>query len=614
MNQKLKFVFVFAAMLSLEGLMAQTITGTVSDQGGVPLPGVNVIEKGTTNGTSTDFDGNYTITVSSMDAVLEFSSLGMRALEAAINGRTTLDITMEEDAQELGEVVVTALGISREKKSLGYAVTEVQGEDVSLVKEPNVVNSLAGKVAGVVVSKTTSGPGGGTRVVIRGNNSIMGNNQPLYVVDGVPIDNSALAPAGAGEYSVTDMGSGISDINPDDIESLSVLKGPNAAALYGSRASNGVIIITTKRGALKKGLGISFTSSATFEDPFVLPKYQNQYGRGTDGNFPTVNPGDPLAAQIASVKGNSSWGPRFDGSERLAYNGQMRAYEAQPNNVEDFFETGTSFINTLSLSSGNETSSVRFSYTNSDLQSILPNSNVDRDNFNLRAFTKLSDKLSLDARVTYFLQKANNRPTQGTEGVMAYVWPLVRNVQTNDLKKYQDLENPFDPNNPYGVIAPTSSGGNPYWMLFNDSNSDRRSRISGFAKLQYDFNDWLSAFVRVGTDAIAQDTELVYSVGRHFFTAGEVNHSQNKRTETNYDFLLMFNKDLTDKFNLNANVGANGLRFSTIRSTTQGKNIKIPGRPFLDNTEELFASQSPLIEKHVNSVYGAFSFAYDDML
>jgi len=614
MIQKLKIVLVFAAMCSLQGIMAQTITGTVTDQGGVPLPGVNVVEKGTVNGTSTDFDGNYSITVSSGNAVLEFSSLGMGAVEIATNGRTRIDVSMEEDAQLLSEVVVTALGISREKKSLGYAVTEVQGDEVSLVKEPNVVNSLAGKVAGVVVSRTTSGPAGGTRVIIRGNNSIMGNNQPLYVVDGVPIDNSALSPAGAGEYSIPDLGSGISDINPDDIESLSVLKGPNAAALYGSRASNGVIIITTKRGALKKGLGISFTSSATFEDPFVLPKYQNQYGRGTDGNFPTVNPGDPLAAQIASVKGNSSWGPRFDGSERLAYNGQMRSYEAQPNNVEDFFETGTSFINTISMSSGNENSSVLFSYTNSDLKSILPNSNVDRDNFNLRAFTKLSDKLSLDSRMTYFLQKANNRPTQGTEGVMAYVWPLVRNVHTNDLKTYQDLTNPLDPSNPYGVIAPTSSGGNPYWMLFNDSNSDRRSRISGFAKLQYDFNDWLSAFVRVGTDAITQDTEMVYSVGRHFFTAGEVNYSQNKRTETNYDFLLMFNKDLTDKFNLNANLGANGLRFSTIRSSTQGKNIKIPGRPFLDNTEELFASQSPLIKKHVNSVYGALSFAYDDMI
>src|SRR5690606_11596309 len=283
-----------------------------------PLPGANVVEKGTTNGTSTDFDGNYSITVSGSGARLEFSSLGMKTLETAINGRSTINIQLEEDAQQLSEVVVTALGISREKKSLGYAVTEVQGDEVSLVKEPNVVNSLAGKVAGVVVSRTTSGPAGGTRVIIRGNNSIMGNNQPLYVVDGVPIDNSALAPAGAGAYSVPDMGSGVSDINPDDIASLSVLQGPNAAALHGSRASNRVIVIPTRRGALTQGLGVSFTSSATFEDPFLLPKPPNQYARGTAAHFPTVSPGGPLAAQGASVKGTTSWRPRCDGSQPWA--------------------------------------------------------------------------------------------------------------------------------------------------------------------------------------------------------------------------------------------------------------------------------------------------------
>jgi len=612
MIQKLKYVLVFAVFFSIQGVMAQTVTGTVSDDAGVPLPGVNIVEKGTNNGVSSDFDGNYSITVSGGNAVLVFSSLGMRTIEVSINGRSAINLTMQEDAEQLGEVVVTALGISREKKSLGYAVTEIQGDAVSLVKEPNVVNSLAGKVAGVVVSKTTSGPGGGTRVVIRGNNSITGNNQPLYVVDGVPIDNSGLSTAGAGEFSVPDLGTGVSDINPDDIESISVLKGPNAAALYGARASNGVVIITTKKGKLDTGLGVSFTSSATFENPFILPEYQNEYGRGSDGLFPQVDTSAPLANQVNTVRSNSSWGPRFDGSDQLAYNGQIRAYEAQPSNVEDFFETGTSFINTLALSSGNENASVRFSYTNSDLESILPNAGVDRDNFNLRAFTNLSDKLSLDARVTYFLQTAKNRPTQGTEGVMAYLWPLARNVHTNDLKIFQDLENPIDPSDPYRVIAPTSSGGNPYWILQHDSNEDRRSRITGFAKLQYEFTDWLSAFVRVGTDAITQDTESVTRTGHHFFPSGRVNYGKNERTETNYDFLLMFNKDIGDKFNLNANVGANALRFSTIRSSTRGENIKIPGRPFLDNTEELFASQSALIKKSINSAYGALSLAYDN--
>ncbi|MFS4456063.1 SusC/RagA family TonB-linked outer membrane protein [Maribacter sp. 2304DJ31-5] len=622
MNKKVFSILTVLLLLFTQGIIAQngSVTGTVTDESGIPLPGVNVIEKGTSNGTSTDFDGNYAINVSD-NAILVFSSLGYKSIEIAVNGQSTIDTSLEEDASQLDEVVVTALGISREKKSLGYAVTKVDGDAVSLAKEANVVNSLAGKVAGVVVSKGTSGPGGGTRVVIRGNNSITGNNQPLYVIDGVPIDNSALgAPTGAGQFNIGDLGSGISDINPDDIESLSVLKGPNAAALYGSRASNGVIIITTKKGTLGKGLGISFTSNATFDTPLVLPEYQNEYGRGTDGVFPQINASDPLSVQANTVAGAGSWGPRFDGSSQLAYNGEQRSYVAQPNNVKDFFETGTSFVNTLALSSGTEKSSIRFSYTNSDIESILPNSGVQRDNFNLRAFTNLSDKLTLDARVTYFKQTARNRPNQGTEGVAAYLWPLARNVRLSDLQVFQDLQSPIrpvDPNNPlaiYRVIAPTSAGGNPYWILNHDSNEDRRSRVTGFAKLQYEFNDWLSIFVRAGTDDITQDVEKVTQVGHHFFQGGNIDFERNDRTETNYDFLLMFNKDLSSKFNLTANVGANALRFSALRSTTRGENFKIPGRTFLDNTEDLFASQDARVRKSVNSIYGSASLSYNDML
>ncbi|MCL6274653.1 SusC/RagA family TonB-linked outer membrane protein [Muricauda sp. 2012CJ35-5] len=616
MNKKLHYFLILVSFLCMNGMMAQgtTVSGTVTDTStGTPIPGVTVVEKGTSNGTSTDFDGNYTITVSNGSAVLVFTSIGFTDQEIAVGGQSSINVSLAEDVELLDEVVVTALGITREKKSLGYSVTEVDGSAVSLAKEPNVVNSLAGKVAGVVVSQGTAGAGSGSRVVIRGNNSITGNNQPLYVVDGVPIDNSALgAPTGSGQFNIGNLGDGVSDLNPDDIESLSVLKGPNAAALYGSRASNGVIIITTKKGSLNKGLGVSITSNALFEDPLVLPEYQNEYGRGTDGNFPQINPDDPLATQVNTVAGAGSWGPRFDGSQQLAYNGQQRAYVAQPNNVKDFFETGTSFINTVALSAGGEKASVRFSYTNSDIESILPNSGIDRDNFNLRAFANLTDKLTLDTRVTYFLQTARNRPNQGTEGVAAYLWPLARNVSLTDLQVFQDIENPINPNDIYRVIAPTSSGGNPYWILQNDFNGDRRTRISGFAKLQYQFNDWLSAFVRVGTDDITQDTESITRVGHHFFGDGRIRFSKNDRTETNYDFLFMFNKDLSEKFNLTANAGANALRFSTIRSSANGDNFKIPGRPLLDNTEEIFASQGQRIQKSINSVYGSASLSYND--
>ena len=308
----LKLLFVFC-LFGFQNAQAQTtVTGTVTDSNdGSPLPGANVVVKGTTNGVSSDFDGNYSINVSGKSAILVFTFIGYTPKEIAVNGQTSVNVSLAEDASKLDEVVVTALGISRERKSLGYAVSTIEGSSVSLAKETNVVSSLAGKVAGVVVSKSTSGAGGGTRIVIRGNGSLNGNNQPLYVVDGVPIDNSGISNAGAGEYSVTDLGTGISDINADDIESMSILKGPNAAALYGSRAANGVVLITTKKGKLNRGLGITINSSTTFDSPLVLPEYQNQYGRGTDGDFPNIVTSDPLSTQVNAVTSTSSWGPKF---------------------------------------------------------------------------------------------------------------------------------------------------------------------------------------------------------------------------------------------------------------------------------------------------------------
>ena len=278
-----KILFVFALCFSLISTTyaQQTVTGTVTGSDGTGIPGVTVLEKGTGNGTITDIDGNYTIKVSS-DATLVFSFVGMQSIEETVNGRSAIDVTMAENQIGLGEVVVTALGISKEKKSLGYAVTEVGSDEIATVKDHNAANSLVGKVAGVVVTQGTGGPGGGSRVIIRGNNSITGNNQPLVVVDGVPIDDSGINSGGS-VYSSTVTGGGITDINPDDIESISVLKGPNAAALYGSRAGNGVLLITTKKGVRSRGLGISLNSNITFDNPMILPEYQDEYGQGSPG-------------------------------------------------------------------------------------------------------------------------------------------------------------------------------------------------------------------------------------------------------------------------------------------------------------------------------------------
>ncbi|MBL7472392.1 SusC/RagA family TonB-linked outer membrane protein [Robertkochia sediminum] len=611
--------FLFCAVLLLTQWVqaqSQTVSGTVTDAvNGIPLTGVSVAVKGTTVGTTTDFDGNYSITVDG-ESVLVFSFIGFSTREISVEGRSVIDLEMLEDLEQLDEVVVTALGVSREKKALGYAVSELSSEDLNTAKEPNVVNSLSGKVAGVVITQSTSGPAGGARVVIRGNNSITGNNQPLYVVDGIPIDNSGFgsaAGANTSEFSRSDYGTGISDINPEDIESMTVLKGPNAAALYGSRASNGVILITTKKGTSGRGLGVTISSSATVDTPLLLPEYQNKYGRGSQGNFPQIPAGGTFEEQVNAVKSNSSWGPAFDGSDQFYYTGDTRPYVAQPDNVKDFFRTGTTFINALTLTGGDDKSNVLFSYTNTEANAILPNSDVERHNFNLRGFSKLTNKLTLDAKVTYFEQYAQNRATQGTEGVLAYVYTMPRNVALNDVKRYQDIDNPVNPDSPYNVIS-WGTAGNPYWILENDINEDTRKRITGFAKVDYQFTDWLSAFARVGTDMVSQDIFTANQYGHHFNQEGALFINENTVGETNADFLITANKNITEKLNVNASFGGNHSYRTYKAIGINGRGFKIPTRITVSNLQDPMQSYVPLQEKKVNSLYGAASFAYDNFL
>ncbi|MBE0667152.1 MAG: TonB-dependent receptor plug domain-containing protein, partial [Bacteroidales bacterium] len=407
-----------------------TVTGTVtSSDDGLPLAGVTVLQKATTNGVITDTNGKYSISVPG-NATIVFSFLGMQTQEIQVPENRIINLVLSPSTTMMDEIVVTALGISREKKSLGYAVTEVSGAEVASVRDLNIVNSLSGRVSGVVVTQGTFGPGSSSRVIIRGNNSLTGNNQPLYVIDGIPVDNSgygSASSANAGEYSKSDYGSGISDLNPDDIESMSILKGPNAAALYGSRAANGVILITTKKGSANRGLGVTYNGNFTFESPLLLPSFQNEYGHGTGGNVPA------LIGDLRAVGG--SWGSKLDGSSKIygtGLNGETRPYSAQPDNVKDFFNIGSTLTNSIAFDGGNAQSSFRFSYTNTSANSIMPGSELSRHNFNFRGITNLTDKLSVDAKVTYFVQKSHNRPVMGTEGVIAWLYRIPRNIMISD--------------------------------------------------------------------------------------------------------------------------------------------------------------------------------------
>jgi TonB-linked SusC/RagA family outer membrane protein len=601
MNKNL-FVTILLCLTMIGSVLAQkSITGVVkSAEDDQPIPGATVREKGTSNGTVTDLDGKYTVKVAE-NATLVFSFVGLGSQEVVVGIQTTIDVTLKPDLRNLDEVVVTALGISREKKSLGYAVTEVSGKDVATAKELNVANSLVGKVSGLVVTQGTFGPGSSSRITIRGNNSITGNNQPLYVVDGIPIDNSGYGSASGsdkGEYSKTDYGSGVSDINPDDIASISVLKGPNAAALYGSRAANGVILITTKSGANSKGLGVTYSANYTWEKPMLLPKFQNEYGQGTEGNITTV------FGDLRTIGG--SWGAKLDGSSQLYYTGEKRPYSAQPDNVKDFFETGSTRINTVSLDGGNDMYNFRLSYTNTGANSILPNSTINRNNFNFRGFVKLTDKLNVDAKVTYFTQEAKNRAIMGTEGVMAYLYTIPRNVALDDLKNYQNAD--------FSVRSYRNGSGNPYWFMNHDKNNDMRDRIQGFSKISYKINDNLSVFGRIGTDVVNQKIETVSQYGHWFHAEGRLNNTKIRTTETNIDGLVMYNKELTSDFKLAVNLGANHM-YKTYESVgIFGEKFKIPTKATVESASKISPSYYPMSEKIVNSVYGSANLSYANFL
>ncbi|WP_373517286.1 TonB-dependent receptor plug domain-containing protein, partial [Pricia sp.] len=403
MNKPINFMLVLFALLCTQITIAQqtTVSGSVTDEAGIPLPGVNVVEKGTTNGTSTDFDGNYVIDVSD-GATLEFSSLGYAPKDVAVSGQTTINTSLVEDSQQLGEVVVTALGIRKEEKALGYSLTEVDGDEISTIKNTNAINSLQGKIAGVNITQNATGAAGSSRVVIRGASSLSGNNQPLYVVDGIPISNENNGSASL--WGGSDGGDGISSINPDDIETISVLKGGAASALYGSRAAGGVIIITTKSGENQQGFGVDFSSSVTFDKVNTsLRDYQTQYGQGTDARKP-VN-----VAEVRDL-GLSSWGARLDGTPVVQWDGVERPYSYVGNNLDQFYRTGTTIINTVALTGGSENMNYRFSVSNLDNSDITPNSGLDRKTFSLTSGATLAKKLTSQVNARYIIEDVQNRP------------------------------------------------------------------------------------------------------------------------------------------------------------------------------------------------------------
>ncbi|GGZ21256.1 SusC/RagA family TonB-linked outer membrane protein [Echinicola pacifica] len=576
-----------------------TITGVVSNnEDGIPLPGVSVTIVGSAKGTITDLDGNYSINVEPGQS-LKFSYLGFTEHIVKVESQTVIDVSLSEDVEQLNEVVVTAFGLEKEKKSLGYAVQNVDGEDIAAVKaSSSAISNLKGRVAGVNITESGSGPGAGVRVIIRGNNSLTQSNQPLYVVDGIPMDNTSLNEGG-GVYSSGNSGSGISDLNPDDIESMTVLKGPNAAALYGSRAANGVIMITTKKGNNRKGLGVTYSSSTMVSNPMLLPEFQNEYGQGSGGRTPATT------EELRSS--GSSWGGKLDGSDQLYWDGSTKPYSPQPDNVKDFFVSGGNYVNTLALTGGNEKVTARFSYTNTYNKAMVENSFLKRNNFNLRATAKLSSRLSMDAKATYTNQFTRNRVTQGTEGLLAGVYNMPRNAILDDFRDYQDEETG-------NVRSVTDNSSNPYWTLYHDKAEDTRNRFMGFAKIQYQLTDWLSAHARVGTDWTDIRSESVTQPGHWFVQDGAVGFANNKIQETNADFLLMINKNITEKFQITGNIGGNHLHQLSQAMSVTGQNLRIPTKPTIGSADIVNSSAGVPVTRVTNSLYASASLNYGGLV
>ena len=607
----------------------QTVEGKVVDSEMTPLPGVNMLVKGTSQGTITDIDGQYRLTVGEGSNVLVFSFVGYQTQEIAINNQSTLDVNLRSDDQQLSEVVVTALGVERETKALGYAVEEVQGESITQARETNLVNSLSGRVAGVNVTGASTTVGGSARVTIRGESSLnIDKNQPLFVVDGVPINNNVVGSSGSDNLEA-DYGNGAGEINPDDVASMSILKGPNAAALYGSRAANGVIIITTKSGKGANGLGVSVNTTATFETPLRLPDWQNTYGQGNGGEFAFVD-GDG-SGDADGV--DESWGPRMDGqlipqfdSPRdvagfrggdidVAPDGSTiipTPWQAHPDNVSGFFETGLTLSNNVAVSGGNESGNFRLSYTNLDQTGMLPNTDLTRNTVLFSGGYKLSDKLKADATVNYIRSRSDNRPSisYGTESVM-YLWVWYgRQINTNSLRNYWQpgLEGQQQFNYNYNYHD------NPYFTMYENTNGQAKDRVLGNISLTYDFTEDLSLMIRSGTDFYRElrDRKRAYSTQR--FPFGMYREDNIFFEERNTDFLLSYNKQVNDLWNIGLSFGGNRMDQTYEYNELVAPQLSIPEIYNFRNSRVALQAEEFLNRKRINSLYGLASIGYQNVL
>lgn len=595
---------VFFLLLSTAQLYAQqTIKGTVKDESG-PLPGVTVMVKGQQQSVQTSPNGVYEIKAKKGE-ILVFTYIGYTRKEVAVGDNPIMNVTLAPETNALNEVVVSALGIKRESKALGYSTTRVEGDKFTQSRDVNLGNALTGKVAGVSVSNNATGASGSSRVVIRGNASMTGNNQPLYVIDGVPFDNTN--QGSAGQYGGLDLGDGLSNINPDDIADIQVLKGAAASALYGYRGGNGAILITTKSGKAGEVLSVELNNNFTLNNIIDFRDFQNEYGQGTQGVKPT-------SATSALNSAVSSWGPRFDGSEAVNLLGNTYTYSPGPDNWKNFYRNGINNQTSVAIAGSSEKVRYRVGLSNLYNNPNIPNSNMKQQGINTNTSYKITDKLELTITANYIFEQVKNRA-------------LLANNSTNINASTLYLGNGYDIRwlNPYrnadgNELLPGTNlyFNNPYFLAYEHQNNTDRNRLTGAATLKYDILDWLSIQGQVSRDGYVFQFRKVTPTGTAYANGGELTEYERNFRELNANFLITANKKIGENFSINASLGGNHQdninRAYGLLGGAAGPFIV----PYVYNINNINAPNTKYVPEYerfrVNSFYGTADFGYKDFL
>ena len=619
MKRSQLFAWLFMLVIpSFVWAQQRQVTGTVAADNGQPVPSATVMVKGTTNGVTADDQGKFTITVPSNDAILVISAVGFQPMEVRVGSTDNHSITLKPGS-DLSAVVVTALGISRKERSLGYATQQVKGENLTMAKEQNVIGALAGKIAGVQVTGASGASMGGTnKIKIRGVNSITGGGEPLIVVDGTPISNANFGGRNGGDY-----GNIAQDINPEDIESVNVLKGPTASALYGIRGQYGVIMITTKKGSKSKKAVVQLNSAYSVEKTGNFMPLQNVYGGGGSQTWRTLGNGE----KYVDMSVDESWGPKMDGTlARSVFSfypqdpeyGKLTPFVPHPNNVEDFFETGHTFNNGISVLGGSENATVRVSFNNTTIKGVEPSTWLRRNNLGMSATLDMTPKFSISANFNFATNNAQ-RPSQGYDGGSRYLvqW-FQRNIDMNRMKEFKYSDGTYIN---WNLSRPTAAGvitsfrpvywNNPYYEAYENLNNDARDRFFGDVGLTYKIMPGLKVSGFARGDMFTQSIETREGFGGWRTPAFSVGKYQNR--ELNYELLAQYSKQFGD-VSLNANLGGNiyTRRYSEVVEATVG-GLTVPGYYNIAGSKDRPSVSNYLLRKTVRSAYGMVSAGYKDI-